>query len=140
MCIMRVVRLQRLSPSVYVPPIVVPSKPARRKSATDGVLLGSGPEVEDKTGVDGTLFDLLEAVIDLFESPGLTDDAGAAVGMQLERFRQIDPGPDNGPHDRDALKDGLKDRQLDVVVGRQGYEDKCAASLQTVERLLARPG
>ena len=140
MCIMRVVRLQRLSPSVYVPPIVVPSKPDRRKSATDGVLLGSGPEVEDETGVDGTLFDLLEALVDLFELSGLTDDVGAAVGMQLERFRQIDSSTDNGPDHGDSLKHGLEDRQLYVVVGWQRHKDQPAAAPEAVERLLARPG
>jgi hypothetical protein len=60
--------------------------------------------------------------------------------VQPEHLGEVRAGADDRADDGDAVEYGLEDRQLDVVVGGQGDEDKRAATAQRAVRLLERFG
>ena len=49
---------------------------------------GLGPEIEHQSSFDLALFYLGDGLVDLFQLAGLAHDGGAAVGVELEGFRQ----------------------------------------------------
>src|SRR6266568_4123041 len=99
---------------------------------------GVSAEVEYQAGVDLPLLDLLEGRVDLVQSPGLADDAGAALAVELEGLGQIDAGADDGPGDGDALQHGLEYGQTDEVVRGKTDEDQRPAAFEAPECLFAR--
>src|SRR5581483_8985377 len=53
---------------------------------------------------------------------------------------QVTTGADDGASHGDRVEDGLEDRELDVVVGRQRDEDESPAAAEGAVGLLEGPG
>src|SRR6478735_860223 len=101
---------------------------------------GGSAKVEHDAGLDLSLLDLLEALVDLVQRPGLPDDRRATQRVQLEHLGEVLARADDGAHHGDAVEHGFEDRQLHVVVGGQRDEHQGAAAPQRVVGLLERLG
>src|ERR1700733_1550512 len=74
------------------------------------------------------------------ERSRLAYHARLASAVQLEHLAQILSSPDDRTHDRDSVKHGFEDRELDLVVRRQRDEHQLAAASQGLVGLLERSG
>ena len=67
--------------------------------------------LEDDAGGDSAGLDVGDGLVDLLERSGLADHAGLAGGVELEHLAQVLRGADDRADDRDAVEDGLEDRE-----------------------------
>ena len=78
-------------PVVGAPRPQRPSRPRLTRPARRSFLR----QVEDEPGVDVAVLDVVHGLVDGLESSLFADHRRAAVGVQLERLRQVDPGADD---------------------------------------------